>query len=221
MSSQEGVIKFRLEFTPGSPLPAEDLQEINHWRQLLYGRRLIGQDPARYGGYGFGNISQRLPPFPAEPGRRRFVISGTQTGHLEILGPQHYAIVTGWEPDQNLVIAQGPIRPSSESLTHGTVYDQDEAIRWVMHVHSPELWQQATHLGLPTTAAHVPYGTPAMAREVERLFRETDVRRRGLFAMGGHEDGMVAFGATAEEAGMALLDALAAAVTGGRPWADD
>jgi hypothetical protein len=55
----------------------------------------------------------------------------------------------------------------------------------------------------------VEYGTPEMSREVERLFSETDVRRKGIFSMGGHEDGIVAFGQTMEGAGNTLLTALA------------
>jgi hypothetical protein len=53
----------------------------------------------------------------------------------------------------------------------------------------------------------VPYGTPEMAREVQRLFRETDVRNWNIFAMAGHGDGIVAFGRDFREA----LGALAAA----------
>ncbi len=49
-------------------------------------------------------------------------------------------------------------------------------------------------------AAEVPYGTPEMAREVQRLFRETDVRARRIFAMAGHKDGIVAFGQDFREA---------------------
>jgi hypothetical protein len=51
-----------------------------------------------------------------------------------------------------------------------------------------------------------------MSDEVRRLFRETDVRARRLFSMGGHEDGLVAFGTTAEEAGTVLLHHLARAL---------
>ena len=39
-----------------------------------------------------------------------------------------------------------------------------------------------------------------MAAETVRLFRETDVRQIGMYAMAGHEDGIVSFGETAEQA---------------------
>ena len=164
--------------------------------------------PNRYGGYGFGNISQRLPPFEAPAHHRLFVISGTQTGSLAELTPDHYALVLKCDPDRNIIVASGPIRPSSESLTHGTLYDLDDSLRFVMHVHSPEIWGCAPLLGIPITDRRVPYGSPEMAEEVRRLFRETDVRDQRLFSMGGHEDGVVSFGRTADEAGKALLGCL-------------
>jgi L-ribulose-5-phosphate 4-epimerase len=50
-----------------------------------------------------------------------------------------------------------------------------------------------------------------MAAEVQRLFRESNVLRQQLFSMGGHQDGIVAFGQTVAEAGDTLLAALAQA----------
>jgi ribulose-5-phosphate 4-epimerase/fuculose-1-phosphate aldolase len=208
MTNPEGVIKFALEFTPGPPLSSEELATLNAWRAILYRHRLIGQDPARYGGYGYGNISQRMAPLDAPPHYRPFAISGTQTGEVAELGAEHYALVLACFPEENRIVAQGPIRPSSESLTHGTLYDLDATLRFVMHAHSPEIWRQAEALNLPITGAGVPYGSPAMAAEVRRLFAETEAAKRRVFAMGGHEDGIVAFGRTAEEAGEALLACL-------------
>lgn len=211
MSKQEGIIKFHLDFTPAPPLPAAEITEINHWRALLYQHKLIGQDPARYGGYGYGNLSMRLAPFDAPPALRAFIISGSQTGGLPELGPQHYTLVSECYPVENRIVANGPVRPSSESLTHGAVYALDPAIRVVLHVHSPAIWHTAAQLNIPITGASVPYGTPAMAAEVARLYATSDVAQRRIFSMGGHEDGIVAFGATAQEAGDLLLVILATA----------
>ena len=211
MAEQEGVIKFQLEFTASPALPADALREISAWRTLLYLAQLIGQDPDRYAGYGFGNISRRLPPLDAPQKERRFVVSGTQTGNLAELLPAHYAIVRAYDPARNRIVGEGPVRPSSESLTHGMVYDMDATAQWVMHAHSPHIWRHARALGIPMTDGRVPYGSPEMAGEVQRLFRETDVADRKIFGMHGHEDGIVTFGATAEEAGFVLLGALARA----------
>lgn len=211
MQEQEGVIKFHLEYREGPPLPAENLREINAWRRILHLLRLTGQDPRSYAGLGYGNISQRLGPFDAPPLRRRFVISGTQTGGLAELDGGHYAVVRACDPERNRVAAEGPIRPSSEALTHGTLYDLDPDLRFVMHVHSPEIWRHARALRIPLTRESIAYGTPEMAGEVRRLLEDPAVREGRGFAMGGHEDGIVAFGRTAEEAGSVLLSLLARA----------
>jgi ribulose-5-phosphate 4-epimerase/fuculose-1-phosphate aldolase len=206
---EEGVIKFDLHYTETGPVAGETLAELNGWRRILWQLALVGQDPARYGGYGFGNVSQRIAPFDAAAGKRRFVISGTQTGGLETLEAAHYSVADRYDPQTNYVEAGGPARPSSESLTHGMLYDLDTGIRAILHVHSPHIWQQADALGIPVTAAAVAYGTPEMAQEVGRLLRTTDVLHKGIFSMGGHEDGIVAFGTTPGEAGGILLNALA------------
>lgn len=205
MTNKDGIIKFELRYTPGDALPEEELINIGNIRSLLRALGLIGQDPARYGGYGFGNISHRIPPFPAKKHHRRFVITGTQTGHLDVLGPEHYAIVNVCVPSQNLIEATGPIKPSSESLTHGAVYDLSAWTRCVIHVHSPKMWNAAERLNLPTTDPDVPYGSPELAAEVERLHAESDLRKRRVFAMGGHEDGVIAYGRTLNSAINALL----------------
>lgn len=210
---QEGVIKFNCQFLPTPAVPLPGWQSISAWRQLLCRLQLIGQDPERYQGLGFGNISWRLPPLTASPSDRPFAISGTQTGGLAQLLPEHYAQVLQCDPASNFVRAQGPVKPSSEALTHATLYAIDEAVRVVMHVHSTQLWQQGAALGLPLTAAEVEYGTPQMAAEVQRLLADEQQRRLGIFIMGGHEDGVVAFGASAEEAGTILVRWLARALT--------
>ena len=204
----EGVIKFDLQFTPAEPVDIDSLQELNRWRSVLWKHKLIGQDPDRYEGYGFGNVSQRIAPFDAECRMRVFVISGTQTGELAKLDNSHYAIVSAWDTAHNQVIASGPVKPSSESLTHAMIYGLDNELRAVLHVHSPDIWKTAVAQGIPVTDASIEYGTPAMALEVRRLFTETNVRQSRIFSMGGHKDGIVSFGHTVEQAGQALLQAL-------------
>lgn len=207
---QEGVIKFDLRFSKAAPVTMDSISDLESWRRILWEHRLIGQDPARYSGYSYGNVSKRIGSPDAPKGRRRFIISGTQTGGRAHLNNTHYAVVTACDTDNNRIVAEGPIEPSSESLTHGILYDLDQDIRFVFHVHSKAIWESATQQGIPTTCPTVPYGTPAMAYEVQRLFSESDLANRRLFTMGGHEDGVISCGHTAEAAGRRLLDALAA-----------
>ena len=202
MNQQEGVIQFDLQWRQTGTIKA-DLAALNAWRDILRKLELIGEDPRRYQGYGFGNVSQRHGT------GNQFVISGTQTGHIRTIEECHYALVTEFDPSSNRVTAKGPVRPSSESMTHGVIYSLDASVNCVLHVHSAAIWNAASKLSLPLTRADVDYGTPAMAAEVSRLFTETDVNRQGIFAMAGHQDGVVSFGSMPEEAGVILIKTLA------------
>jgi hypothetical protein len=208
---REGVIKFKLQFTQSLPLPGSTLAGINAWRRILYLLGLVGRDPNRYGGLGYGNISERIGPFPAPPQQRRFIISGTQTGELGKLQDKHFVTVLECYPEENRIVAEGPIRPSSESLTHGTLYGLNDSLRSVMHVHSPEIWRHCRELGISRTQEKASYGSPEMAAEVTRLLAD-DEGQVGLFAMAGHEDGVIAFGRSHEKAGTVLLRHLARAL---------
>ena len=211
MDQQEGVIRFRMQFTQIPPMPYDQLREINAWRRVLYLTQLLGQDPDRYDGFGYGNISQRVGQSSGVADQPRFVISGTQTGYLADLTEEHYATVLACYPERNLVVAEGPIWPSSETMTHGMVYAVDDSVRSAIHVHSPHIWHAARALGIPVTDESVAQGTPEMAEEVRRLFRDTQVRDRLIFAMGGHVDGVVSFGRSVEDAGGVVISYLARA----------
>jgi L-ribulose-5-phosphate 4-epimerase len=168
---------------------------------------LIGQNPHRYNGYGFGNISQRLTTPDLQ-----FMISGTQTGHLNVLKRQDYCLITQASPQVNTIISTGETKPSSEALTHASVYLQNPQIQAVIHVHCPEIWQHTQALSLAHTAVNVAYGTPEMANAVTQLFKSEGWRETAVFSMLGHEDGVIAFGDSLSQAGCALITQLSRAV---------
>ncbi|HKI51256.1 MAG TPA: class II aldolase/adducin family protein [Geothermobacteraceae bacterium] len=211
-NDREGIIKYHLDYQSGPALDAGELTELNAWRQVLYRLGLVGADPDRYEGLGFGNVSRRIAPFGTPPGQRRFLISGTQTGALPRLSPDHYVLVSECHPETNRVVACGPVKPSSEALTHGALYAADPQLRAVLHVHSPEIWQAAMALGLPVTDHRIAYGTPAMAAEMQRLYHAPEVRDGGVIVMGGHAEGVVSFGAGLSVAGSVMVRTLARAL---------
>ncbi len=216
MHPAEGVVRFDVSHVH-EPLDPRALGEtartLAAWRRILANLRVLGHDPARYEGLAFGNVSARVPPFgDVARGRRRFLVTGTQTGTLAHATLREFALVETWDVARNAVTSRGLVVPSSESLTHAALYDASPAVRVVLHAHAPELWRSARALGLPVTDAHVPNGTPAMAHEVARLYREGTFASTHVAAMGGHEDGVIAFGATADEAGTALVRQLARAL---------
>ena len=196
MTVDEGYIKFGSDWTRG-PAPDPGLTTLlNRWRRPLFDRGLVGHDDNL--GVGFGNISVRA-------GAGQFVISGTQTGDVTDTVGEHYTLVTGYDVDANSVSSVGPVEASSESLTHAAIYELDAGIGAIVHVHSRRLWERLRGV-LPTTRADVAYGTPAMAREFARLYRETAFATDGIAVMGGHQDGIVSIGATLEEAARRILE---------------
>ncbi len=214
MQQTDGVTRFRAQhvgarLTGGATAAAYDV--LTGWRQVLFFQGLIGQDQHRYGGAGYGNISARLPPWTGRAGARQFLITGTQTGGLGKLDLRHFARVNAYLIAENTVDSVGETWPSSESMTHGACYDLSPAIKVVFHVHSPVLWRAARRLKIPVTDAKVEYGTPEMALEVRQAYRTTSLPENKILSMGGHEDGIITFGASADEAGLVLFDWLARA----------
>lgn len=199
----EGVTKFYLDFRQAPPVEARLIAPLNVWRTVLHRLDLISQDARRYGGVGFGNVSLRTPAAALRASASLFVVSGTQTGALERLTAWHYCRVLDYDLSSNSLTAEGPVPPSSESLTHAAVYRAAPWVQCVIHVHSPEIWRCAEALGLPVVDARISYGTPAMANAVGALVRRGT--RNALLAMGGHEDGIVAYGAAPDETALNLI----------------
>lgn len=214
MNVQEGVIKFQLEHQTRDLDPRryqELANKLAAWRRVLSLTRLVGQNPDLYEGAGYGNVSGRIGPPSAALGRRSFLITATQTSGKARIDLRDFVVVERYDFRRNWVRSHGRQEPSSESMTHGAIYDLGPHIRCVLHAHSPELWRQARALRLPITAPKVSYGTPEMAQEVQRLCRESAVVERQILAMGGHEDGILAFGRSPEETGQVLVTELARA----------
>tara|TARA_R110002096_G_scaffold154_25_gene977 strand:- start:16120 stop:16722 length:603 start_codon:yes stop_codon:yes gene_type:complete len=200
MTIDEGYIKYQSDWTPGPAPSVSCAQQLEASRKILFAAGLIGHYDEL--NVGFGNISIRY----GAPGQ--FLITGTQTGHIETTSEAHYSLVTQYDVDRNTVSCTGPAQASSEAMTHAAIYELHPGIVAVVHVHSKLLWDR--HLNqLPTTSADIPYGTPQMAQEFRRLYEETAFSSQGLAVMGGHEEGLVSIGESLDVATsrvMALLD---------------
>jgi ribulose-5-phosphate 4-epimerase/fuculose-1-phosphate aldolase len=181
----EGYTKYRVDWRKGPPPDPAAIAALNECRNRLHAAGLVGHDTVHDVGYGNLSIRER---------DGTFIITGTQTGHIARTDERHYAIVTGYDIDANRVACAGPVQASSEALTHAALYELDAGIRAIAHVHSADLWHRLLDR-IPTTSADVAYGTPEMAREFGRLYRETDLAETGVAAMAGHADGIVALGA--------------------------
>lgn len=181
----EGYTKYECDWQQAPALPETAIEDLNAWRNRLHEQGLIGYYPEH--GVGFGNVSIR------EGDSDRFIISGTQTGHIAHTDERHYARVTACDIEANHVCCEGPVQASSEALTHAAIYALDPGIRAVVHVHDADLWHALIDR-IPTTSREITYGTPEMAREFQRLYADTDFRAQGVAVMGGHDEGIVSFG---------------------------
>lgn len=186
----EGVIKFNCYWTQTDPLPESELRDLIDYRNQLFKLGFIGVYPD---GIGYGNISQM------DRTKNQFVISGTQTGHFAQALPEHFASVTDYNIKENSIICEGPIKASSESLTHAMIYETFPDVTAVIHIHSPVHWKKLMHQ-VPTTRADIPYGTPQMADEIKRLSKESDLPHSQILVMAGHEDGIISFGSNLDQA---------------------
>jgi L-ribulose-5-phosphate 4-epimerase len=196
-SNETGSIKFQCNWIQTGPIEDVTITKINQWRDILFNNKLIG---AYLNGVGYGNISIRLA-------EKEFLISGTSTGHIENLTTNHYSRVINYNFEENALICKGPIKASAESLTHAAIYEMNQHIQAVIHIHNKQMWNKLLHK-IPTTSANVEYGTPQMALEMKRLFDTTDLFEKKILAMGGHEEGIISFGKDLEEAGDLILSYL-------------
>lgn len=201
---KEGVIQYQLVFVEQALPSSLSITALEAARSQMLALGLVGQDPQRYGGLGFGNLSQRLA-LPENPAA--FLVTGSQTGHLSQLRLADYALVTRCDPAQNSLWAIGQTPPSSEAMTHAVIYEAMAQVQAVIHVHSTELWQNARALGLACTPPTVGYGTPQMATAVQQIVQDV-ASPNGILAMLGHEDGIVAWGETLPAAVKQLMQTL-------------
>ncbi|MGR9053621.1 MAG: class II aldolase/adducin family protein [Gammaproteobacteria bacterium] len=207
MHEREGVIKYDLVHSYAAIVDITPARDINAWRTIFFRLGLIGRDPNRYEGLGFGNISVRIDDTDG-----RFLITGTQTGHLSELHREHFCMVDSIDFTGNRIHSHGESKPSSEALTHACIYQKVKSVGAVIHVHSPEIWHNARTLELPCTDRSISYGSKEMAAAVEKLFDSEQCGVPGAFAMLGHVDGVVAVGPSLEQAAWTLVKLLTWAV---------
>jgi ribulose-5-phosphate 4-epimerase/fuculose-1-phosphate aldolase len=195
------VIRFRCNLEPGPAGCDSDIPDLERWREKLRSHGWLGQEPRRYGGLGFGNVSRKLD-------NENVLISGSQTGFLEKLTLSEYVSIVDYDPGTNWIQCRGRIQPSSETFTHLAIYESDSTARFVFHTHSPEIWRARSSLELPSTHPRFECGTVGLFHAVLELLKDQRLRRKGILAIGGHEDGIMSWGPTADAAGCVLMDFL-------------
>jgi ribulose-5-phosphate 4-epimerase/fuculose-1-phosphate aldolase len=186
----EGYIKFQCNWENEEiQIPEEIFLSLKKERSGLYKLGLIGMYPD---GIGFGNISVRTE-------ESSFLITGSATGQFSSLALSHYANVSAYSFSENSIACKGLTKASAESLTHAAVYEALPEVGAVVHVHCLWLWEKLLNR-YPTTSGKIEYGTPEMAEAVRDLAAELGMSDEKIIIMGGHREGILAFGQTLEEA---------------------
>jgi hypothetical protein len=111
-------------------------------------------------------------------GGNQFVITGSSTGEIPELEPGHYVRVNSFNIEDNAV-----------------------------HVHSIELWNELIYK-VPTTNPAMDYGTTGLAKDILRLFEDSDVIEKRIIIMSGDRAGILTFGNDMDEAVNVLMEYL-------------
>lgn len=184
MKETDGIIKYQCQWTKAPALATSLCQPLLSAREQVYLKGYIGVDEQ---GVGFGNISQRT----RQP--RQFIITGSQTGALAKLSCEHIAKVTDFDLGKNELWCHGPIKASSEAMSHGALYQAAPWVEWVIHIHDQDLWQRFIH-HYPTTSVRAGYGSPALAQEIGHLAARASSRTPQVMVLAGHEPGLIIYG---------------------------
>src|SRR5688500_8074678 len=112
----EGLLRFHVEHERRAldeRVFGDTARVLAGWREVLARLGLIGQDPERYEGLGYGNVSARVPPMgDVGRGRRRFLVTGTQTGGRRRVALEDFCLVERWDLAENRVTSAGLVPPS-------------------------------------------------------------------------------------------------------------
>lgn len=191
----EGYVKYTAEHKNAAARQYSLWEELNNARSRLRLLNLIGITPA---GIGFGNLSIRT-------NGDEFLITGTATGAAKELGPDGYCLVRSFDLEKNSVITEGPVKASSESMTHGAIYRACPAANCVIHIHSRPIFDAMLRDTFPSTPPDAEYGTPEIALAICKLV-ESMKSSEGTIVLAGHDEGVIAFGPTIETALKLILD---------------
>lgn len=173
----DGYIKFNIHLKKEKKFDKKDIKELNKYRQKLKEMNLIG---IKENNVGFGNISQKF--------KNGFIITASKTGGIKKLSIKDYSYVYDYDLNKNELFCKGYKNASSESLSHAAVYESNNKINSVIHIHSIDLWKKYYNK-LPTTSIDAKYGTVEMAKQIKEKIK----KESGVIIMGGHEEGIITY----------------------------
>jgi ribulose-5-phosphate 4-epimerase/fuculose-1-phosphate aldolase len=196
IDTSEGYVKYTAEHTNAPAVEVPWWAELNETRTRLHQLGLVG---ANSKGIGFGNVSVRYRG-------DSFLISGTSTGAPPVLQAEHYCLVKSFDITANSVITAGPVRASSEAMTHGAVYRSCPEANCVIHIHSREIFDGMIRDKYPATPESAAFGTPEIALALIQCVQVL-AKEEGRIVLAGHDEGVISYGPSVESA-LALIKEL-------------
>jgi ribulose-5-phosphate 4-epimerase/fuculose-1-phosphate aldolase len=193
--TSEGYVKYSAEHTTTPVMEAPNWKELNEARTHLHKLGLVG---VYSNGIGFGNVSVRYK-------ENEFLISGTATGEIPVLSLNEYCLVNFFDIKQNRVVTSGSIQASSESMTHGAVYQSCSEANCVIHIHSKKIFDGMLRGNYSSTQKEAEYGTPEIAFAIERCVQAAG-KSEGQIVLAGHDEGIITYGPSVERAFNLILE---------------
>ncbi len=180
----EGYIKFQFkQVSENCPSLFEVLDLIN-LRNELFNLGLIGFVDK----ISFGNVSKKLT-------KNSFIITASNTGNIKTIQPEHLVTILSVDLNLNLVRYSGKLPPSSETLTHYSVYQSFDFAKLAAHFHHSLVWEKLKKF-VPTTPETSEYGTVELANSILEISKTFPFKENyGVICLGGHRDGILVFGA--------------------------
>ncbi|MCP4193643.1 MAG: class II aldolase/adducin family protein [Planctomycetaceae bacterium] len=178
----EGYIKYSANRRDGDVEYTQDVRNLSMVRTTLFNEGLIG---VYENGIGFGNVSYRID-------EHSFVISGSATGGEMVLKPEQFAIVESFDLEKNSVNVVGKIDASSESMSHGAVYEAMPEVNTVIHVHSRKIFDYMLEKHYPKTPKEITFGTPELATSIKKVILGNK-SPNGVLVTEGHDEGVIVY----------------------------
>jgi ribulose-5-phosphate 4-epimerase/fuculose-1-phosphate aldolase len=185
----EGTVKYSAQHTPAAAMTPPLWKNLNDVRTRLHDLYLLGVRPD---GIAFGNVSMRMEG-------NQFLISGTSTGAEKVLGADKYCLVTSIDIAANTIISRGPIPASSESMTHGAIYEACPLAKSVIHIHDRKIFDGMRSGRCLATPPDAEYGTPEIARAIAHCVTQSG-KSEGVIVLAGHDEGLIAYSGNPDKA---------------------
>ena len=176
MELYEGV-KFSVDIQGPSPLPDDLLTKLNYWAWVL---SELGLSPRHPSG-AYGNLSCRA-------NENSFYITKSGMQPEPVLDNKNFCRIISYNPTTKSFIVEGDSPPSSETILHHLLYDEQPEIQAIFHGHSQLLIDNSVPLAIPVTEEFFPYGTLELALSaVEMIHRGHDfflLKNHGFVSIG-------------------------------------